>query len=929
MMTLLSFLLRELRGSFRQFRIFLLCLILGVGVIATIQTLSAGVEQGLSRNAKALLGGEVELLISNTRITEEQRAFIEARADISLAIELRAMAGVGDEFTLVELKSYDETYPLFGELEVAGLPRRNDVAPRNDDNLDGGTSFVIPGPSADSRSAERVANRISEEQTRNPEIKKELDSRLRGNDKDDTAHASVIHQAFTATKASCGEASRPNEPSARASAIPCDVQEEHHGNNQIIYVESTLLSRLNVQMGDEIDVSGQPFTIGGVIAKEPDKIVGTFSFGPRILMREADLEAAGLLMPGSLVRYRYRMDVRDDDAEGLIAALKKTYPDEPWRLRDFSNVNPRLKQFIDRLELFLTLAGLSTLLIAGLGMAVSVRRFLTKKALSVASFKSLGASRAFVFTLYALLVLIITLIGSVIGVAVGTLGGLGLAPLLKTMLPLAEHITPQPEGLLLAAWYGIITVATFGLQGLYQGVQVKPAALFRGLPPQLPPVPFLIGAAQGALLTGWIWTVVFTSNRPEIALGFVALAAIAFAAFTAMSWLVKAVARRVHVRRPWLRLSIANLHRPGTLTHTVLLSSGLGLTVLVALLLVEGNLQKQVDETIPEIAPSMFFLDIQPRQLDDFIALAKAEGQAERIQTTPNARGRIIAIKGVPIADVKVGPEADWAVNSDRGITYSATQPENATLSAGVWWPEDSTEKFVSLDARVAKGLGVTVGDSISVSILGNEVTAQVANLREIDYATLEINFAMVFSPAAVAHYPHSVLATAWLPDAEAELKLIRALGQTMPNVSVIRIAESLAMVNDVITQISAALSIVVAVTILAGLLVLAAVLSASQEARIYDTVVLKVLGATRFDITRAYLAEWALLALATSGIAMAIGSLGAWLVLQQLRAQKFFFLPELQITTILISLAVVITLGFAGNWRAFSTRPMQVLRNE
>src|SRR5665213_2019639 len=232
------------------------------------------------------------------------------------------------------------------------------------------------------------------------------------------------------------------------------------------------------------------------------------------------------------------------------------------------------------------------------------------------------------------------------------------------------------------------------------------------------------------------------------ALWFVAGAAGALVAFRLLAMGLIALSRRLHPRRPALRLALANLHRPGAPTAGVVASLGLGLAVLVAIVLVHADIAATVDETLPARAPSFFFIDIQPDQLADFDRLLAGMPGVEEIARVPSLRGRITALNGTPVEQAKVAPEAQWAVRSERGLTYAAELPPGSRLVAGAWWPRDYRgAPLLSLDANLARGMNLKVGDTLTVNVLGREVTAAIANLREIDWSSLGINFALVLSP--------------------------------------------------------------------------------------------------------------------------------------------------------------------------------------
>ncbi len=215
-----------------------------------------------------------------------------------------------------------------------------------------------------------------------------------------------------------------------------------------------------------------------------------------------------------------------------------------------------------------------------------------------------------------------------------------------------------------------------------------------------------------------------------------------------------------------LRLAIANIHRPGALTPSVVLSLGLGLSLLVTVIEIDGNLHREFAAALPEHAPAFFFLDIPAAQADGFDALMHQQAPGSRIDRVPMMRGRIVAAKGIKAADLKPGEGSAWVLRGDRGITYANAAPQGSRLVAGAWWPADyAGPPLVSLESRTAKDLGLKLGDSVTVNVLGRNITARIANLRVVDWQNLGINFVLVFSPNTFAGAPHTDIATLTFAD--------------------------------------------------------------------------------------------------------------------------------------------------------------------
>ncbi|MGY9016160.1 MAG: ABC transporter permease, partial [Rhodospirillales bacterium] len=377
------------------------------------------------------------------------------------------------------------------------------------------------------------------------------------------------------------------------------------------------------------------------------------------------------------------------------------------------------------------------------------------------------------------------------------------------------------------------------------------------------------------------------------------------------------------------RLVITNLHRPGAATPSIFLSLGLGLTVLVAIALIEGNLSLQVNERLPEKAPAFFFIDIQPGQVSAFDKTVQAVADTSGFRRVPSLRGRIVQIDGKPVKDVKVAPETAWAIRGDRALTYTAIKPADTKVTDGKWWPADYTgAPQISLDAGLAKGFGVGVGDTLTLNILGQDVTAKITSLREIDWRSLRFDFAIIFAPGTLEGAPHTHIAAIEVPKS-GEGSVERALAGKFGNVTAIRVREALEAAATILAGIGAAIRGAAGIAILAGALVLAGTVAAGHNRRIYDAVVFKVLGATRGKVMKAYLLEYGILGLATGIIAAGIGSITAWAVVVHLIKSEWIYLPDVAVFTVLLCMAVTLILGFMGTWRALGQHAAPHLRNE
>jgi len=693
-----------------------------------------------------------------------------------------------------------------------------------------------------------------------------------------------------------------------------------------------LLDRLGLKPGDVLRVGDARFELRAALLHEPDAVTGVFILGPRVVIAKAALAETGLLVPGVVSSYGYRLRfTTGDDIPAWEADAKLRFADAGWRIRDVANATPNLERLLDRIGLYLTLVGLAALLVGGVGVGNAVRGYLASRTPSIAIFKSLGASGRLVFTTYLLQISVLGALGIFLGLVVGAAAPLLLARLLPAMLPVTARFDLYSLPLAVAAAAGALTTLAFALGPLAAARSVPPATLFRATtespPSKLGPGILAAQAATALLLAG---LVIATSSDRRLAGWSVLGAVAALIVFRLVAaGIIAAVRALGRPRHPALRLALGNLGRRGANTPDVIASLGLGLTVLVGLTAVEGNISQTLDREMPERAPSFFFIDIQPDQAAAFDALLRGFPEVSNFERVPSLRGRIVRLNGVTVERATVAPEAQWALRSERGLTYSSTVPTGSRLVEGEWWPSDYRgPPLVSFEAELARGMGLKVGDTLTVNVLGRDVTAKIGSLRSLDWASLGINFAMVFSPGSFSGAPETEIAVARVPP-EREAALEKAVTDRFPNISSIPVKDALQAVGSIVAAAAAALRATAAIALVAAGLVLAGALAASRRQRLYEAVILKVLGATRRDLVQAFLLEYGLLGLLSATIAAALGMLASYFVVTQVMRSEWVFLPEAAALSAAVALAMTLVLGYAGTWRALSVSAAPYLRNE
>jgi putative ABC transport system permease protein len=706
-------------------------------------------------------------------------------------------------------------------------------------------------------------------------------------------------------------------------------------------VDPILLERLRVRIGDRVRIGELEVEVAAAIAEEPDGIIDRLTYGPRVLVSLETMQKTGLMQPGALIRWKYAILLAGDTGataerlKAFRARATELFPESGFTITDRRDPSPQVTRTLERLRQFLTLLGLTSLLVGGVGIANAVSTFIDRRRKVIATMKSLGATSGTVFALFLTQVMIMAILGVLIGLSIG----IAIPPLISyaagTALPFKTEFAVSAASLTLAAAYGGLVALAFTLWPLGHAEQISASALFRDeITPGYTWPRRGIVAGIGVitlLLTG---LAIATSEAKLLALYFCAGVIGVFAVFVGLGEGVTRLARRAkRPRVPELALAVGNLGAPGGLTRSVVLSLGSGLSLLVAVALSDASLVSELSSRLPAKSPDYFVLDI-PK--DDFKRLADAvleEEPAAEIIDAPMLRGRLIRLKERAVETIKAPPEAQWVLSGDRGLTYADDVPHGSKLVKGSWWAKDyDGPPLVSFEAELAEKLGVDIGDTVTVNVLGRNVTATIANLREVKWETLALNFVMVFSPNTLEGAPHNLLATITLPKdivLEKEAGIARKLGKLFPSISAVRVKDAINAFNVIFSKIMVAVRVAGGVTLCAGALVLAGALATAQRRRILEAIVLKVIGATRARILAAHAAEYLLLASATTVFALALGTFASWLAVTQIMELEFAFSWPAALQALALATGLVLTFGAIGTASVLSARPAAYLKSE
>ena len=702
-------------------------------------------------------------------------------------------------------------------------------------------------------------------------------------------------------------------------------------------VEQALLDRLAIKVGDRLSIGDAQFVIRAVLISEPDRLALGVGFGPRVLVSRTALEASGLAGQDALVRYTSRVALAGvpppaSALQKLIDDANAKFPDAGWETRTRDNVSPDFAKNIDRFAEYLTLVGLFSLIVGGAGVAIAARGFVARKRPTLAILKSFGASGGEAAGVLIVEFLIVAAFGVLLGGVLGEAVPFAAAGALDALLPLPLAPALDPGAFAYGALYGFATALVFALPALGRAHAEKPMATFRGVLNETnvrTPWRYPIGA--GVAFLALIAAATVGSPQPLVAVVAIAASLVAVVALWALGLALRRVARRPAKARGFAwRYALANVGRKGSPAPSVLMALGLGFGVLIALTLIDANLRGQLARVAAGQTPAYYFLDVRASEAEHFGAFLGGQAAEGKVVSVPMLRGRIVKLNGVAAETIHAKDSVSWALDGDRGITFADKPPEHSEITEGMWWGADySGPPLVSFEEAVGKGLGLKLGDTIEVNVLGRPVTARIANFRKVDWRSFAVNFVMVFSPDAFKGAPYSDLVSLTFGDGgDGPTGLVRAIASNFPDVVSIPVREAIATVDDLVANLAFAIRLVSLLALASALFVLAAALSVDRQQREREGAILKAIGATRWILLQAAAWEYAILGAAAAIVGSVLGSLAAAIVVIAL-FEFDFSLPVLPFIDALIAGPIItVALGLIGTWRSLSARPAQVLRD-
>ncbi|MFO0705347.1 MAG: FtsX-like permease family protein [Nitrospira sp.] len=880
---------RETRAAWRHFFYFLTCIAVGVGALVAVSLFSTHLELAVTKEARGLLGGDLEVRLSRrlsatalatiNALGERQIAMTHVSELIGMAAQITGAQTDGQPSQIVELKAVESDYPFYGTLRLE--PDR--------------PLWELLQPRTDGCPASRCWGAV---------------------------------------------------------------------------VQESLLIRMGLAVGQPLTLGQATFLITGVVRTEPDRMANAFSLGPRVLIGQDALLATDLVKLGSRIRERYLLKTPETmSIEPLLYELRGRLAGESARVSTYRDAQPQLKQFLEQLTRYLGLIGLTALFVGGMGVATSVRAFLREKLATIAILKTVGADSSTIIRTYAAQALLLGMTGS--------LAGLGLGIALEQSLPwmlsswFASDMLDQigfTAGLSLHALLslgkglalGLLTTLLFALWPLLAVRAVKPVAILRrnAVVADSPSGPTaqtwrqILAALDRVQLTtsaviivGLALLSMWQAGTWKVGVLFLGAFILAVGLLGASAWLMLRILRAIpRPHRLIARHALGNIVRPGSQAISMTIAIGIGVMVIATVALVEQALLHQVGESRPTDSPTFFFIDIQPDQVDGMTALLQVRSGDPAPVFTPLVRSRVTAIDGRPVKKDALSEEEErtaertdkeqrrknWYLTREYVLTFLDRLPKDNMVVKGAWWTDGQTfaRPLVSVEEEAAKAMGVDIGQTIELDIQGTPLLAEVSSIRKVEWGNFSTNFYMILSPGSLDGAPLTYVATVRVRPTD-EVPLQQAVVAAFPNITAINIGDVLDGFARILDRLSLAIRAVALFCVLTGGLVMGAALAATRYRRLYESVILKAIGATQGLIASSFALEYVLLGLVGGLTGVGLASALSWALLRFIFDLPWHLHPSLLFVGIAVTMGLALIVGFLSTFRLLGQRPLAVLRQE
>ena len=827
--------LRELKGSFNEFKIVMISIFLGVFIITAVGSLSKNLKHEINNKSSELLGGDFELSTTYQEFPIKIKEWLEKNGKTSLIVELRTMLtsnqSVGLKRRIVELKAVDQNWPL------KGVP------------------IIVPN--------------------------KSINKSLKMND-----------------------------------------------NNNGALIDASLKKQLEIKVGDVLQLGKTKIQINGIIKKEPDRMFSFATFGSRLLISNATLKASGLVIPGSLVKYKIKFIPNNKNID--LSFLNKFVQGTNISIKNIKNSTNNFNSFIDKTSLFISLVGLITLLISGVGISNGVKGYLIKKIKNIAIFKALGAQNSIVFKIYFFQIIFIFLIS----IIPALIAGISIPFLLKTLISDSFLSTFEPfifwEPIIISFLFGLIVCILFTIIPISKTYEIKPIQLLRlSAHHSLNNYSKKISALLLILIFALCFLIFKLTNDIKLSVYIFGVVLISFLILKGMTNLFFLSFRKLKFKiGSLLEIARKSLIRPDTFAKSIVISFSIGLALLITLNIIEESLEHKIANTINKQAPNYFLIDIQPNQINQVKALTAEFIGEDSLNAQPMLRGRVTAINNLKVENLKINKDVNWVLKRDRAFSWSNKIPKNVKIISGEWWPNDYTGPLLlSIGDKVAKGLNVKIGDKIQFNILGRNFEAEIFNTREIIWQNMDINFIFILSKNKIQNAPHSWIATTTNTNKEMNNALIEKIVSNFSNISSVSVEETYVAIKSILNLLITIVNSIAFITLLSGVIVLAGILNVSKKDKLYEVAIFKILGARPKKIIFLWLQEFLIIGLMASLISILIGMSVSFILVTYIFQIDYYFNYITLITLSLIVPVLITIVSFIKMLKLIYSKPLDVLR--
>ena len=716
--------------------------------------------------------------------------------------------------------------------------------------------------------------------------------------------------------------------------IPQIASERIFVNSQkpSVLINESIQKLLKLSFGDDVVIMGQQFEVAGLVSSVPD-LAESAVFGEFAIISMESYEQFGLNSGGSFLDHEYRIKFKNstqvEEKEKLVRSIVEY--DDSIEIRLPGESGQSLSRVIDNFSNFLNLVSVSAMVIAGIGISNTLLSFVNQSNTSIAVKKSIGFSSSFIQTMYFYEIMMILVLTSVVAYFIGV-----FSPLLANeLLPEALGIDLQPTfsfiGYLNIFFIGLLVVLIFSIPSLYSISEIKAAALFRNT---FNPVSLnfslmniiLLSILVVILMTYFVYQ---TEQKLYTVLYFVAFFVTMLIFYGVSKLLILFIKAFYKFSNNSYRIAYRNIVAKKSLAPIMTISLGIGLTLLLTLSFVANNLKKEISDSIPSMAPDLFFVSIDRDMQRDLESFIKDVDPNVELEFSPMASASFISLNGTPIEEVvSESNRSAWVVRGDRRISWSEKPKPDNPIIEGEWWePGNEDELFISMDSRAAYDLGMKINDKIVLNILGRDVTGIVKNFREVDYRDISINFAIIINKAFANKLPYEYVGTlkSELPSSEILARIV----EKFPNVSAIKIDRILSQVSEVLNKVFIAVTAISLIVIIIGLIVIVSAVLVQTTFRRYNNLIYKILGVDFPTILKAMTMEFAVIYGTLIFFALSVATISSFLVVENALQLTWQFDLGLTLWILLSTAVVSFVLILMANRSIFSPKVYPLIRNE